>query len=314
LRLQQKDLLDLSGSGRVNLAGEFPSLTGDFKLTHVQFPAAFSSYVAITLAASVLGDARTSGSLSGEVSVVDNGVSSLHVVPKDLDLHADKGLLNMVGMNGDISWAPAGGTEARVSKLGWRSGGAYGLSGGAAEIEFVAYGLNFALTRPARLPVFDGAIAIDHFVMGNLGEKNMEVAFKGAVEPDQHAAARQRPSAGRRFSGTLAAAAIPSVTLKNDVLTFDGNVESQVFGGRVVGSNIRLQDPLGNFPALLRRRARARPRLGLVTQTFEVGSITGKLEADVLGLELFAWTPQAFDARLATPKGDNSGTASAPRR
>jgi hypothetical protein len=304
LHMTQQDLLDVSGSGRVNLAGDIPSLTGDFKLTKVQFPAAFSSYAAITLAASVLGDAKTSGSLSGELSVVDNGVGSLHVLPKDLDLHADKGLLTLVGMNGEIFWAPAGGTEARISKLGWRSGGAYGLSGGAAEIEFVAYGLNFALTRPAKLPVFDGAIAIDHFVMGNLGEKNMEVAFKGAVEPISMPLLA-KAFGWPEFSGTLAAA-IPSVTLKNDVLTFDGNVESQVFGGRVVGSNIRLQDPLGNFPRFF-ADVRARDLdLGLVTQTFEVGSITGKLEADVLGLELFAWSPQAFDARLATPKGDKS--------
>jgi hypothetical protein len=304
LRMTQKDLLEMSGNGAVNLAGEIPSLTGDFKLAKVQFPAAFSSYVAITLAASVLGDAKTSGSLSGELSVVDNGIGSLHVLPKDLDLHADKGLLNMVGMNGDISWAPAGGTEARVSRLAWRSGGAYGLSGGAAGIEFVAYGPNFALTRPAKLPVFDGAIAIDHFVMGNLGEKNMEVAFKGAVEPISMPLLA-KAFGWPEFSGTLAAA-IPSVTLKNDVLTFDGNVESQVFGGRVVGSNIRLQDPLGNFPRFF-ADVRARDLdLGQVTRTFEVGSITGKLEADVLGLELFAWTPQAFDARLATPKGDKS--------
>ena len=304
LRMLQKDLLDLSGSGRVNLAGEIPALTGDFKLAKVQFPAAFSSYVAITLAASVLGDAKTSGSLSGELSVVDNGIGSLHVSPRDLDLHADKGLLNLVGMNGEIFWAPAGGAEARVSKLGWRSGGAYGLSGGAGEIEFVAYGLNFALTRPAKLPVFDGAVAIDHFVMGNLGEKNMEVAFKGAVEPISMPLLA-KAFGWPEFSGTLAAA-IPSVTLKNDVLTFDGNVESQVFGGRVVGSNIRLQDPLGNFPRFF-ADVRARDLdLGLVTRTFEVGSITGKLEADVLGLELFAWAPQAFDARLATPKGDKS--------
>jgi hypothetical protein len=304
LRMTQKDLLDVTGSGRVNLAGEIPSLTGDFKLNKVQFPAAFSSYVALTLAASVLGDAKTSGSLTGELSIVDNGVGSLHVLPRDLDLHADKGLLNLVGMNGEIFWAPAGGAEARASKLGWRSGGAYGLSGGAAEIEFVAYGLNFALTRPAKVPVFDGAIAIDHFVMGNLGEKNMEVAFKGAVEPISMPLLA-KAFGWPEFSGTLAAA-IPSVTLKNDVLTFDGNVESQVFGGRIVGSNIRLQDPLGNFPQFF-ADVRARDLdLGQVTQTFEVGSITGKLEADVLGLELFAWSPQAFDARLATPQGDKS--------
>jgi hypothetical protein len=304
LHLQQKDLLDVTGSGTVNLGGEVPSLSGEFKLAKVEFPAAFSSYVAITLAASVLGDAKTSGSLSGELSIVDNGVGSIHVLPRNLDLHADKGLLNLVGMNGDISWAPAGGADARISKLAWKSGGAYGLSGGAAEIEFVAYGLNFALTRATKLPVFDGALAIEHFVMGNLGAPDMEVSFKGAVEPISMQLLA-KAFGWPEFSGTLAAS-IPGVRLKNNVLTFDGNVESQVFGGRIEGSNIRLQDPLGNFPKFF-ADVRARDLdLGLVTRTFEVGSITGKLEADVLGLELFAWTPEAFDARLATPQGDKS--------
>jgi hypothetical protein len=304
LRLEQKDLLDVTGSGRVDLGGELPVLSGEFELAKVQFPAAFSSYVAITLAASVLGDAQTTGSLSGQLSVVDNGVAALRVAPKDLDLHADKGLLNLVGMNGEIFWAPAGGADARISKLAWKSGGAYGLSGGAAEIEFVAYALNFALTRPAKLPVFDGAIAIEHFVMGNLGAENMEVSFKGEVEPISMPLLA-KAFGWPEFSGALSAS-IPAVTLKNDVLTFDGNVESEVFGGRVVGSNIRLQDPLGNFPRFF-ADVRARDLdLGQVTQTFEVGSITGKLEADVLGLELFAWAPQAFDARLETPKGDKS--------
>jgi hypothetical protein len=107
------------------------------------------------------------------------------------------------------------------------------------------------------------------------------------------------------FSGQLAAT-IPGVTLKDNVLRFDGVVESEVFGGRISGSNIRLQDPLGNFPQLF-ADVRARDLdLGLVTSTFEVGSITGKLEADILGLELFGWSPVAFNARLATPQGDKS--------
>jgi hypothetical protein len=83
-------------------------------------------------------------------------------------------------------------------------------------------------------------------------------------------------------------------------------VEARVFGGRVVGSNLRLQDPLGAWPRLF-ADVRARDLdLLQVTSTFSVGNITGKLEADVLGLELFAWSPVAFDARLATPKGDRS--------
>ena len=160
---------------------------------------------------------------------------------------------------------------------------------------------NFALTRPAKLPIFDGALAIDNFVMGNLGAPDMEVSFKGEVEPISMPLLA-KAFGWPEFAGTIAAS-IPGVRLKDNVLTFDGNVESQVFGGRIVGSNIRLRDPLGNYPEFF-ADVRARDLdLELVTRTFEVGTITGKLEADVLGLELFGWTPTSFDARLGNTQG-----------
>lgn len=304
LRLEQQNLAAISGSGRMNLAPDIPTFSGDLTIAKLEFPSAYATYLANVLASSVLGDLATRGSLNGEVSLRDNGVTALHVVPKDLDLKDNKGRLYLSKVNGDVTWQPADGSDASVSRLSWSEGGAYGLSGGAATLEFVAHGMNFALTRPTKLPVFDGAIDIEHFVMGNLGAADMEVAFKGNVEPismQKLAKAFGWPE----FSGKLAAS-IPGVMLRNNVLTFDGNVESEVFGGKITGSNIRLQDPLGNFPQLF-ADVRARDLdLGLVTSTFEVGSITGKLEADVLGLQLFGWSPVAFDARLATPKGDKS--------
>ncbi len=304
LHLQQDKLLDLTGSGRLNLAGEIPSLSGDFKLARVEFPAAFAAYAANFLATSMIGDANTRGSLSGELSIKDNGITALHVKPAGLDFSANKGSLHLKGMSGEIFWSPAGGGDAQVSTLAWSSGGAYGLAGGGSSIEFIAYGTNFALTRPARLPIFDGALAIDNFVMGNLGAPDMEVSFKGEVEPISMPLLT-KAFGWPEFAGTIAAS-IPGVRLKDNVLTFDGNLESQVFGGRIVGSNIRLRDPLGNYPEFF-ADVRARDLdLELVTRTFEVGTITGKLEADVLGLELFGWTPTSFDARLATPKGDKS--------
>jgi hypothetical protein len=60
-------------------------------------------------------------------------------------------------------WSPAGSTDARISG---NSNGPGAPTDGAAKLEFVAYGSNFALTGPAKLPVFDGAIAIDNFAMG----------------------------------------------------------------------------------------------------------------------------------------------------
>ncbi|HEU5136086.1 MAG TPA: hypothetical protein VFU13_13130 [Steroidobacteraceae bacterium] len=305
LHFTQTDLIDLTGSGSVNLAGEMPSVSGDFRLAKLQFPAAYTSYLQISLATTrVLSDLSMGGSLSGEFSVRDNGITTLHISPKDLRMNERKDALHLLNVNGDVHWRPAGVPDAPASKLSWSGGGAYGLSGGAATVEFLAQGAGFQLTRPTKLPIFDGALAIDTLSLGNLDGENMEVAFRGNVEPISMPLLA-KAFGWPEFSGTLAAS-VPGVTLRDNVLTFQGNVESQVFGGHIVGSNIRMQDPLGRFPQFF-ADVRARDLdLGLLTQTFEVGSITGKLEVDVLGLELFAWTPTAFDARLATPKGDKS--------
>ena len=305
LRLTQLDLIELTGTGSVNLAGKVPSVSGDFQLAKFQFPAAYTSYMQITLATtSVLSDLKTGGSLTGALSVRDNAITALRVSPQAFEMHDSKDRLHLSQVNGEVNWSPAGTANPQPSKLSWSRGGAYGLSGGAANIEFLAQGAGFHITRPTKLPIFDGALAIETLALGNLDGENMEVAFKGNVEPISMPLLA-KTFGWPEFSGTLAAS-VPGVTLKDNVLTFQGNVESQVFGGRIIGSNIRMQDPLGRFPQFF-ADVRARDLdLGLLTQTFEVGSITGKLEVDVLGLELFAWSPTAFSARLATPKGDKS--------
>lgn len=303
LRLTQTKLIDLTGTGSVNLAGEVPSVSGDFQLNKLEFPAAYTSYMQITLASTLLGDADTTGSMRGEISVRNNAPTSLHMTPESLVFHDKKDRMHIAKINGDIYWTPAG-VDAPYSKLSWAEGGAFGLSGGAASMEFVARGPNFALMQPTKLPILDGALAIDTLSMGNLGASDMEIIFEGEVQPIS------MPRLAKvfgwpEFQGTLAAR-IPAVKLKDNLLTIEGNVESQVFGGRVVGSNIRIQDPLGRFPQFFADFRARDLDLELVTKTFEVGSITGRLEADVLNLELFAWSPVAFDARVATPKGDKS--------
>jgi hypothetical protein len=63
---------------------------------------------------------------------------------------------------------------------------------------------------------------------------------------------------------------------------------------------------LGPWPRLHADVTARRLDLSLVTSTFEVGSITGRMDADILGLELFNWSPVEFDARLYSTPGDDS--------
>ena len=44
--------------------------------------------------------------------------------------------------------------------------------------------------------------------------------------------------------------------------------------------------------------------LGRLTQTFSFGSILGRLDADIGGLELIGWQPVRFDARVRSSPGD----------
>jgi hypothetical protein len=221
-----------------------------------------------------------------------------------VDLIDRKNKVRMQGLNGTVHWVPDAKLAVDESRLQWSSGGAYGLAGGAAEFRFRARAQNIELTQPARLPIFDGGVAISELRLGNLGTEQLEIKFEAQVEPISMPLLC-KAFGWPEFAGTVAGR-IPALTYRNKLLTVGGDVEARVFGGRVVGSNLRLQDPFGRWPRMF-ADVRARDLdLALVTNTFAVGSITGRLEADVLGLELFAWSPVAFEARLETPAGDRS--------
>src|SRR5262249_32092969 len=131
-----------------------------------------------------------------------------------------------------------------------------------------------------------------------------EVDFDAHIEPISMAQLSKAfgwPS----LSGQLAGR-IPGVTYRDRVLAVEGDLVAGVFDGTITGSRFRLSDPLGPWPRLPADVTARGLDLDLLTHTFSVGSITGRLDADVAGLELFNWSPVAFDARLYTTPGDRS--------
>ncbi|NJO12532.1 MAG: hypothetical protein HC872_02675, partial [Gammaproteobacteria bacterium] len=107
------------------------------------------------------------------------------------------------------------------------------------------------------------------------------------------------------FAGKIAGR-VPNVTLDERVLKFGGDLQAQVFGGSVVINQLQLRDPLGTYPRLSANIVMRDLDLEAVTGTFSFGTITGRLNGDVKGLELFRWRPTRFDASLYTPRNDKS--------
>jgi hypothetical protein len=137
-----------------------------------------------------------------------------------------------------------------------------------------------------------------------LGAPDAELDFDAHLEPIS------MPLLSKAFgwpalSGQLAGR-IPGVTYRDHVLAVDGDLSANVFDGTIVGSRIKLRDPWGPWPKLDADVTARHLDLDLLTHTFSIGSITGRLDADIKGLELFDWSPVAFDARLQTTPADRS--------
>lgn len=302
LRVRLQQLLEADGSLDLRLEPDFALDGGLLRINRLEFPAAYTSLIQLAAAATVFGDLKTAGEASGELRLADNAVSAMDLSTRGLDLEDSKGKFRMTGVQGELHWRATAQPDPPASWFSWREGGSYGLSGGAARIDFIAAGRGFALTRPTHIPIFDGGLDIKVLSVADIGLDSMHGSFEGDIQPIG------MPRISKAFgwpelAGTLGGR-IPRVEYRDKLVTFSGDVVAQVFAGRIVGSNMRLQDPLGPWPRFFADIKLESLDLAMVTDTFSIGSITGRLEGEIRSMELFNWSPVKFDAALGTPRGD----------
>jgi hypothetical protein len=77
-----------------------------------------------------------------------------------------------------------------------------------------------------------------------------------------------------------------------------------VFDGTIVAKQVRLFDPFGKASRMHADLDMRGLDLDLLTRTFSFGNITGRIDAQVSGLELANWQPVTFDARVESSAGD----------
>ena len=302
LRVRLQQLLEAEGSLGLRIEPEFALDSGLLRITRLDFPAAYTSLIQLAAAATVFGDLKTAGQASGELWLADNAVTRVDLSTRGLDLEDSKGKFRMTGLQGELRWTATARPDAPASWFSWREGGSYGLSGGAARVDFTAAGRGFALTQPTRIPIFDGGLNIKLLSINDIGLDSMHGSFEGDIQPIG------MPLISKAFgwpqlAGTLGGR-IPRVEYRDKLVTFSGDVVAQVFAGRIVGSNMKLQDPLGPWPRFFADIRLENLDLAMVTDTFSIGSITGHLEGEIRDMELFNWSPVKFDAALGTPRGD----------
>lgn len=305
LSIEQKNLLQARANGRATLGGDAPMLEqAHVEMERLQFPAAYTSLAQLTLATTDFGQLKTSGTASGVLDIEKNRPKRVALQLDGIELDDVKGKFSMADVRGDVHWAEDSNAQVPASFLSWSRGSAYGLSGGSARIDFRAQAFDVVLTRESRLPIFDGAILIRSLVLRSLGQPNTEMKFDAQIEPIS------MPLVSKAFGWPELQGAIsgrvPGLSFRNKELTVEGDLSAAVFDGTIVGRNFRLRDPLGPWPRLFADVTARSLDLDLVTRAFPIGNITGRLDTDIQGLELFNWSPVAFDAKLYTTPGDRS--------
>lgn len=311
LEFEQQGIARGTVRGNLDLARE-PLLSAlHVELASLQFPGAYSSLLQPFLLETDLKDLTTSGKLRGTVDIAQGAPSAFDLTLDDVTMEDKAGKMAMQGLRGRVAWQSSELRKARPtdapepeSALQWTGAKLYGVSGGAARIRFVAAGEDFRVLEPATLPILDGGLAINTLSVRNFGTPELSLRFDAELEPVSMRLLSEA-FGWPTFGGSIAGR-IPNVTLEERVLSFGGDLEAQIFGGHVVVSELKLREPLGAYPRLSANISMRSLDLEAVTGTFSFGSITGRLDGDVRNLDLFRWEPIRFDARLYTPRDDDS--------
>jgi hypothetical protein len=304
ITIAQKSLINAHGNARVILGNKPTVDRAHILIDGLELPAAYTSFAQLTLATTDFGALQTSGRASGSIDIENNLPKTVAIKLEGINLEGTKGKFSMSDVHGDMHWIDEADGATPSSFLSWQQASAYGLTGGEARIDFRARGRGVELIRASRLPIFDGAILIRSLAMRALGKPDAEFEFDAQIEPIS------MPLLSKAFGwpelqGELSGR-VPGLSYRNRELKVEGDLSASVFDGTIVGRNFRLRDPLGPWPRLFADITARGLDLELVTRTFPIGNITGRLDTDIKGLELFNWSPVAFDARLYTTPGDRS--------
>ena len=302
VRLEQEGVGQLQGSGRLALAEDQPLRELRARLDGGDAAGLYRNYVSPLVIGTVLDNLEVVGGISGELHWASGAARRVEV---DLDkVYADDrdGRFGVYDLSGQLRWDEEGASGS--SRIHLAGGHLYDLRLGEAEVPLTAVGERVSLDRPVRIPVMDGALALDSFSLTEAFSSDRQWKLSGALEPVSMESLTHALG-WPLMSGTLAGQ-IPEVRYREGELRMDGHLRVQAFDGEIRIGDLELRRPLGTVPELRADVSMTDLDLATLTRTFSFGRIEGRLEGAIRDLVLLDWEPTRFSAVFRTPPDDNS--------
>ncbi|NGX15565.1 hypothetical protein [Wenzhouxiangella sp. XN24] len=283
---------------------------GRLHLVEARLPAAYDIGLQPYLATTPLGDLETAGLLRGELTITDHALATLDLELVAVDLDDRAARLAIYDLSGTLAWArsaPDGSRGEGALDLEWEGGFLAGIPFGAAEVGLRGGENRWALASPVAIPVLGGALEIDTFEIADWLHGEPGILFDARLRPvDMRALSRvlDWPPLPGQLSGHL-----PGLSYRDGSMALEGAFRAELFGGTAEIRDLRAERIFASPSRLTAEIELRNLALAELTEVLSFGSMTGRVEGHVHGLELIDWRPVAFEARVQTPPGDRS-----PRR
>lgn len=297
-------IFELEDGGALTLKGriealkpvDFSSWNVYFDTLELAFPGAYQRYLETMAGAWALDGLQLTGYMAWSGAVEQGKLRSGALRISDLTaVDTQRGRFALTGLNTRIDPALAGGSTL----LDW-SGLLFGqvaLGSGQARLALGPEAIT--LLDPLTLTVLGGELRLQELRYPLPGSDAAAFLKAGLHELELEPLTRFLgwPQFSGRISGDL-----PGASLEEGVLSVDGAIRIEVFGGDVTIGDLGIERPFGVLPSVAANVELNDLDLALLTETFSFGRIGGRVDGYVRDLRLLDWSPVAFDAWLGTPQ------------
>lgn len=238
-----------------------------------------------------------SGQATLSAEVQNNALVAAELSLKDVALREAGGRYAIEHLAATIPWRDDATTEAQIdlARMTWGK-----LPIGPISLPLKLRGQAVRLLQ-AKIPLLDGEIVLDDV---RYTHGTARTSWRAAIAVTPVSMERLTEALGwPRMSGIFSAS-IPGIHQDGSTIAMDGALVVQVFDGFASVTDLRLIEPFGRVPRLFADVELRNFDLEMLTRTFSFGSITGRIDGDLKGLEVADTRPLRFDARIESSPGD----------
>ncbi|CAI06603.1 hypothetical protein [Aromatoleum aromaticum] len=267
-----------------------------FSLADADLAVVGPRYLAPAFAPAATDRLHFSGHVSAAATVEEGVPTTVDLAFDEAGFSLSDKELSFGPLTGVVPWRAEARTEARLAVAGgrWQK-----LGLGAFELVAQLDGQRVDVGRVA-IPVLDGALVLERLA---LVRDATGWHGRGAAVVEPISMALLAEAAGLPAMSGVLSASLPGLRVAPGEISLDGALVISVFGGYLQATRLQLFEPFGVASHLYADVQARHLDLGQLTEAFSFGSVSGFVDADVLGLELAGWQPVRFDARVVSSPG-----------